>query len=58
MQLTKELYSAVVKNGSAVVAITGAGGKTTLLKKFSTYLPQKYKEIFYKIDTIYKRDSN
>ena len=41
MQLTKELYSAVVKNGGAVVAITGAGGKTTLLKKFSTYLKKQ-----------------
>ena len=38
MQLTKELYSLLVKNDKAVIAITGGGGKTTLLRKFSTCL--------------------
>ena len=41
MQLTKELYSALVKNGKAVIAITGGGGKTTLLRKLSTYLKKQ-----------------
>ena len=38
MHLTKELYSHLVKNGKAVIAITGGGGKTTLLKRLSTFL--------------------